>query len=94
MFSDTLRGGRSIDSFLWHGDQKAGPVERAGLVVFALGFLIPMIGFAYLIATRPSWTEKTIFSFIELILGYVIFRLIRNAILRQRDRSKGTPDSD
>lgn len=38
LWEDGLRNGRSVDEFLWRGDPKAEPIQRAGLVVFALTF--------------------------------------------------------
>lgn len=39
LWEDARRGGRSVDAFLWKGDPNAKPVQRAGLIVFAMGFL-------------------------------------------------------
>ncbi|MFP5237971.1 MAG: hypothetical protein ACLGSD_18900 [Acidobacteriota bacterium] len=40
LWEDAHKNGASVDGFLWKGDPNAKPIQRAGLVVFALAFLL------------------------------------------------------
>jgi hypothetical protein len=46
LWEDARRGGASVDEFLWKGDPHAKPIQRAGLVIFALAFHSLAIVFA------------------------------------------------
>jgi hypothetical protein len=78
---DTLRNGSSVYEFLWKGDAKAKPVQRAGLIVFALFFLL----MAIYIALSPFGKDfEDVYSldfFMALLALLLSMRLLRNAFL-------------
>ena len=82
LFEDGLRAGRSVDEFLWKGDPKAKPIQRAGLVVFGLMFFLPTI-FAFTAFAEKHSEAASYFGFL-LGLGFLLIsiRLFRNALLR------------
>ena len=98
LWEDALKGGRSVDAFLWKGDPKAKPVQRAGLVVFGLSFLlIAVVGFVVGFASSPFGRRYDETWVIPLVLGgaclFISLRLFRNAFLRgpagdQEDRER------
>jgi len=86
VWPDTVRNGKSIDAFLWRGDPKAKPVQRIGLVVFALTFLL----FAVTLGSIPfqknfedGWPVDFLMALLALLLS---LRLLRNALLRSPGR--------
>jgi len=92
VWPDTIRNGSSIDAFLWRGDPNAMPIQRAGLVVFALAFLLLAIVFAT-IPFQKKFEEGWVIEFcLALLLLLVSMRLIRNAFLRPpRHRNPNGP---
>ena len=90
LWPDALRGGRSVDAFLWRGDPKAKPIQRAGLVVFAvtywfLGVLFIAMGWA-----RYEGAACLVTSLIGSTFVLLSIRLLRNAFLRPNK----TPEED
>jgi hypothetical protein len=82
VWPDTLRNGSSVDAFLWKGDQHAKPIQRAGLFVFGVAFLLIAIA----ISSTPfqkkfedGWGVDFLMAFAALLLS---MRLLRNAFLR------------
>ena len=92
VWPDTLRNGVTIDSFLWKGDPNAKPVQRAGLVIFALAFLFIV---AFMVATpfAKNFEDGSIICFFAAVIPLVISaRLLRNAFLRPpKHRSDSDP---
>jgi hypothetical protein len=87
-FPDTLRAGTSVDAFLWHGDPRATPVQRAGLVIFALIFLSSSIGFVALMIWKLTGSER-LAPLLPLALSSIAAaRLIRNVFLRAPQRNQ------
>ena len=88
VWPDTLRNGKSIDAFLWKRDPNAKPVQRIGLVLFALVFLM----IAAVIASIPFQTkveDGASFKFLFLLAllpALLSIRLLRNALLRSKKR--------
>jgi hypothetical protein len=82
LFPDGLRAGKSVDDFLWKGDPNAKPIQRAGLVVFAVTFWI--VG-GFIIAI--SWAkDEGVACLVTSLVGsaavLISIRLLRNAFLR------------
>jgi hypothetical protein len=93
VWPDTLRAGRSVDEFLWKGDPKATPIQRAGLLVFATlwSFLFAVFFIlAIKAATQRDLVTAIICTAFGAVIGYVDFRLIRNAF---RHKSRHAPPS-
>jgi hypothetical protein len=83
-FPETLRAGRSVDEFLWKGDSKATPIQRVGLFIFALMFLLPFIGFVVFTIIDPYWINKLMGLVLGTLSGIAGFRLLRNAFLHKK----------
>ena len=79
------KNGVSVDAFLWKGDPHAKPVQRAGLVVFAVFFLLAAIAFASIPFQRKfedGWSLVIFLSFVFLLLS---LRLFFNAFRRSKN---------
>ena len=82
VWPDSLRNGRTIDAFLWKGDPKAKPIQRAGLVGFALFFLLIAVIDAS-IPFEKHFEGGTVLAFFMALLVFLLsMRLLRNAFLR------------
>ena len=84
LWEDARIGGRSVDEFLWKGDPKAKPIQRAGLIVFGLMFLFLAIAFASIPFHNhfeEVWPLEFFFGFCALLIS---LRLFRNAFLRSK----------
>jgi len=82
IWSDTIRNGGSVDAFLWTGDPHAKIIQRTGLVVFGIMFLL----FAVVIASIPfekNFEDGSAVDFLMALIPLLIsLRLFRNALLR------------
>jgi peptidoglycan/LPS O-acetylase OafA/YrhL len=86
LWEDARKGGGSVDGFLWKGDPRAKPIQRAGLVVFGLMFLL----LAVVMASIPfqkhfegGWPVPWVMGLGCLLIA---LRLIRNAFRRPKRR--------
>ncbi|MGO8758764.1 MAG: hypothetical protein ACLQG3_11635 [Terracidiphilus sp.] len=79
---DTLRNGATIDAFLWKGDPHAKPVQRIGLIVFALTFLLLGVSLVSIPFEKNFEDGSSIVFFVALPLLLLSVRLLRNAFLR------------
>jgi hypothetical protein len=87
VWPDTLRSGRSVDEFLWKGDPKATPIQRAGLVVLgAFWFFLFAMATTLIVkgALERDLTMAIIGAVFAAVIGYVDFRLFRNAFRHKR----------
>ena len=87
LWEDARQGGKSVDAFVWNGDRNAKPVQRAGLFVFAVTFLLPAVGFASIPFQKDfedGWAIEFLFAFLWLLIS---LRLFRNACLRAQRSS-------
>lgn len=78
VWPDTMRNGGSVDALLWRGSRDATTVERIGIAIFGLSFLVAGIGFAY-IAYSGREIVLALFAALPTLLG---LRLFRNALRR------------
>jgi hypothetical protein len=98
LWADMLRQSRSIDEFLWKGDRKAKPIQRAALVLYSIMFLSVAVAFV-IFAWRidDDWLMRGVCIAIGCLFGAVGFRFMRNAFLhvvRQgKDQGDGWPRS-
>ena len=74
--------GSSVDAFLWRGDPKAKPVQRIGLVVFALMFLLLSLAFSSIPFEKNFEDGWAIEFFVALLALLISLRFLRNAFLR------------
>ena len=91
LWEDGLRNGKSVDAFLWHGDPKAKPIQRAGFLVFGFMFLLLSVGFFCIPFQKGSHHGNLVPIPIAVLLLFVALRLFRNALLRrlrQHDKNK------
>jgi hypothetical protein len=82
LWEDARQGGRSVDAFLWKGDRNAKPIQRAGLVIFGLMFLLLAVACASIPFQKhfeDGWSIDFFMSFGSLLIS---LRLFRNACLR------------
>jgi phosphotransferase system glucose/maltose/N-acetylglucosamine-specific IIC component len=82
LWEDARKGGKSVDEFLWKGSPTAKPVQRAGLVVFALMFLLLAIAFASIPFQKKFEAGWGVEFFMSLCAFLISMRLLRNAFLR------------
>ena len=82
IWPDTVRNGRSVDAFLWHGSPDASLVQRIGVALFGLAFFAG--GVVFLIIARH---ER---SFLAMIMSAGVFflavRMLRNAVRRRENQ--------
>jgi hypothetical protein len=86
---ETLEAGRSVDEFLWKGDPRATPVQRAGLAVFAVMYLSLFVGFMVFVlksALEHEWINVVVFLAMPALSGIAGFRLLRNVFRREAHR--------
>ena len=88
LWPDMLRQGRSIDEFLWKGDPRATPVQRAGLALFAVLFLLCTVISIVLVFTQDAWAGKMIGVIVGALSGVGGIRLLTNAFRRGAKRQK------
>jgi len=87
LWEDARRGGRSVDAFLWRGDPHAKPIQRAGLIVFGLMFLMLAIACAS-IPFQKHFEEGWPVEFFMALLAFLIaLRLFRNALRRDKPQT-------
>lgn len=84
----TLNSGRAIDAFLRKGDPNATPIQRLGLVVYALMFLFLFAIFVGLIIGIVVKHEFDWPTFLALLMmgtltGIFGFRFLFNVLRRQ-----------
>jgi hypothetical protein len=84
VWPDTLRNGATIDAFLWKGDPNAKPVQRVGLIIFALFFLLLGL-FLMAIPFQRDFEDGSSIVFLAALIPILLtVRLLRNAFLRPR----------
>jgi peptidoglycan/LPS O-acetylase OafA/YrhL len=84
VWPDTLRNGSSVDAFLWRGDPHAKPIQRAGLVVFGLTFLLLAICVASIPIQKDFEDDWAIVFLMALFVLLISMRLFRNSLLRSK----------
>ena len=89
VWPDTIRNGRSVDAFLWKGDPKARPVQRIGLAIFALAFLLPATTIASIPFQKKFEDGWSIELFLALLAFLLSMRFLRNGFLRPPSHQKG-----
>ena len=76
LWPDVLRGGRSVDELLWKGARDAPLVQRIGVVILALAYIMVAMTFISLAIEQRSWLA----SASALILLGLGGWFIRNAL--------------
>jgi Flp pilus assembly protein TadB len=81
---EALQAGRSVDEFLWKGDPKAKPIQRAGLAVFATMFLSLFAVSVVVVIAKHDWTVTLVALIPGTLSGIAGFRLLRNTFRHDR----------
>jgi len=80
MWLDLPRESRSIDEFLWNGDRRAKPIQRAALVLYSMTFLFVAVIFMKLAwKISDDWRLRAVCIAIGCLLGAGGIRFMRNA---------------
>ncbi|MGD0293765.1 MAG: hypothetical protein ABSB30_07905 [Terracidiphilus sp.] len=83
LWPDYLRATRNVFESLWKGDPKAKPVQRVGLVLFALHSWVVGVFFVALAWSSGTWFGRIIGVPSGLISVLLSIRVFLNAFLRQ-----------
>jgi hypothetical protein len=75
LWPDVLRGGRSVDELLWKGARDAPLVQRIGVLILALAYLITAVAFISM-AAGGSWSAGAFAAILVGVGGW----FIRNAL--------------
>lgn len=82
LWPDMLRSGRTVDEFLWKGDPRATPIQRAGLALFGTLFLLMASAGIALACTQDNWAGRMFGVVFGSLAGIAGVRYIRNAFRR------------
>lgn len=94
LWPDTLRSGRTVDEFLWKGDPRPTPVQRAGLAIFGLGSLTLASAAVALIVTQDNWYARGFGFVIGSLAATAGIRFIKNALRRIDHHGKNHDSSN
>ena len=78
VFPDVLRGGRSVDELLWKGARDAPLVQRIGVVILALAYVLVGIVFVSMSVEQGEWFTGAFAGLLFIAAGW----FIRNALRR------------
>ena len=94
VFPDTLRGGRSVDAFLWKGSPNPSLVQRIAARVLGFLFVISGLMFLRFVATvrdeDGSWIGSWIIVLISASLVFAGIRIFRNGFPRRNKPTTGS----
>ena len=84
-----LNPGRAVDAFLWKGDPRATPIQRVGLFIYALMFLLLFAGFVVVMTVMIVRHNFDWVSFIGVLMmgtlmGTFGFRFLFKAFRHQK----------
>ena|SRR5438477_1704543 len=83
VWPDMLRQSRSIDEFLWKGDRKAKPIQRAALVLYSMMFLsVTVILLILAWKFNDDWLSRLICIAMACLAGAFGVRYARTIFLR------------
>jgi hypothetical protein len=78
VFPDVLRGGRYVDELLWKGARDAPVVQRIGVVILAIAYVMVGIVFVSMSLEQGEWLTGAFAGLLFAAAG----RFIRNALRR------------
>ncbi|MGC1297377.1 MAG: hypothetical protein WA869_20290 [Alloacidobacterium sp.] len=73
---EVLRGSRSVDELLWKGARHAPMVQRIGVVILALAYLLVAVVFISIAVEQGSWFAGAFATILFGVGGW----FIRNAL--------------
>jgi hypothetical protein len=88
------KNGVSVDAFLWKGDPHAKPVQRAGLVVFALFCLMVVVSIVSIHFQKKDEDDSVADLFVAFAFFLLSMRLLYNAVRRQKSVQVDQEDSE
>lgn len=89
LWPDTFRNSAIIDAFLWKGDPNAKPVQRIGLIILALFFLLLCL-FLITVPFQKNFEDGSSIVFLAALIPFLVaMRFLRNAILRPTRPRRG-----
>lgn len=81
---DTLRNGSNVDAVLWKGSTRLTGIQRAGIWIFGIFFLLASFGLAL-----TAWERHSGLALLPVAFSlFIAARLIRNACRRNSPRPK------
>jgi len=83
---DQSEGNYKVDKFLWKGDPKATPVQRAGLALFSVLWLALSVMAATGVFYSHDWGIRSMLSVVGAFAAFLGARTFLNAIRRERSR--------
>ena len=81
---DTLRNSSNVDALLWKGSTHLTGIQRAGIWICGIFFLLASFGLALI-----AWEQHAGLAILPVAFGlFIAARLIRNACRRNSPRAK------
>lgn len=90
VFPDTVRNGRSVDAFLWHGSPDPPLVQRIGAWIFGSTFIglgLSSFIMAAAFIRDGSWSGFGVFILIGFLVLLFGIRTFRNGFPKPKKRS-------
>ncbi len=81
IWPDAVRNAARVDGFILKGNPRASKVQRAGILIFGLGFALAACGFLSLILNHPPERADVALAVLSSGSGYLGYKLVRNAFL-------------
>jgi len=89
-FADTLRNGTTVNRFMWYGSPTATLVQRVGLTLYGLCFLIIVYAIAFMVGDSieyeldiPRYVLLLLICILSFPFAYLGYRFFRNALRRK-----------
>lgn len=83
IWPDVLRGSRSVDELLWKGARDAPMVQRIGVVILALAYLLVAVVFVSIAVEQGSWFAGTFAVILFGVGGWFIRNALRNKLSKK-----------
>jgi hypothetical protein len=94
LWEDQFRNNRTVTTFLWHGNPKAKPVQRAGLIVFAVfQLMLCEVAIDSWFHAEPDDRSPAPLIFAAVML-LIAINLLRNAFMRAPKHVDAPADQD
>lgn len=77
IWPDVLRGGRSVDELLWKGARSAPLVQRIGVLILALAYVMVGVVFVSMSLEEREWSTALFAALIFIAAGWFIRNVLR-----------------
>jgi hypothetical protein len=81
-FPDAMLNSSNADDLMWHGSPRITKVQRVGVGLFGIAFLMASVGLGNIMVQDRAWPALVV----STGFAYVGYRLLRNSI-RKSDRT-------